>query len=262
VLTFGGSTVTGRARGEASAEGLAGVYPPLSLGRPTPQHAQCLSWPSAARSSPTHRPERNAMPDSCFSPHVDLEDLAGSSGFAAGVDPQRTSLISRPRPGKSLWIGVDRRRDRCRAGPCWSALIVLDELQPLTLPSARAIAPLLSASAHVSLWKTVSAPYRRCGPDHECTHESCDDAGRPYRLFRGAAARLLPCDVSALPLCGLALEGGERSRRLGAPGRCSSPPTGICERFGPLWSISCARRCTLRFWASSTSICFSGLGRG
>ncbi|MBI4543295.1 MAG: hypothetical protein HY705_09705 [Gemmatimonadetes bacterium] len=233
-LTSAGERAKAERDAESLTDGLATIYPPLST-VPTPQHRAVVELALAAS---VHRRHGDADDHHAgfvlLGPTMAWKTSAGHFlCLALGVDPATHIVDLSAESGKSVWL---------RRGPSGeivaqrvildSPLVVFDEYQFADRAVRRAIAPFLSGRRRVPVENTVltiaPVPVITMNPAPGETLIARTGLSTPQ------LRRLIPCDLGALDLPDLALEGGravEAARQAGPlPQR---EPRGSCKNLRP-----------------------------
>jgi hypothetical protein len=232
VLTAAGLQLKAELAGAALLHGLNDVYAPIRQA-PSPQHRALLELAVAGLVRRRHGDqEEHHAGFLLLGPPLTWKSSAGRFlCLAAGADPVRCVVDLAAETGKSLWIrrgadgGVHSQRSLL-AGP----VIVLDEYQQADPAVRSAIAPLLSGRYRIpienDLITLTAVPIVTMNP------RAGESLAARTGMSRAQLRRLIPCDLTAVVLPDLALEGErpiEAARQAGAlPLRA---PRASCEPF-------------------------------
>ncbi len=217
-LTTAGEQAKAEEEAGTLIEGLTNIYPPLRE-VPTPQHRALLELGLAARVLRQHtdQEERHAG-FLLLGPTLTWKTSAGRFlCLAAGADPATCVVDLSTESGKSLWI---------RRGPTGnivaqralldSPVVVFDEYQFADQAVRRAVAPFLSGRRRVPVENTTleisPVPVVTLNP------RTGDSLAARTGLSVPLLRRLVPCDLGAVQLPDLALEGNralDAARRAG-----------------------------------------------
>jgi hypothetical protein len=232
LVTSVGEQVKAEREAEGLADGLITVYSPLSQ-VPTALHRALLELAFAAV---VHRQygdqDEHHAGFVLLGPTMAWKTSAGRFlCHALGVDPAIHVVDLAAESGKSVWIRRGPAGDIVAQRALLEAsVVVFDEYQSADREVRRAVAPFLSGRRRVAVENTVltiaPVPFVTMNPG----------AGESFAARTGLSVpqlrRLIPCDLSAVDLPDLALEGGrgvEAARRVGPLTRPA--PRASCESY-------------------------------
>src|SRR5712692_7165465 len=232
LLTSAGEQVKGEREAEGLVGGLTSVYPALSE-VPTPHHRAVLELAFAAIVYRQHADQdEHHAGFLLLGPTMAWKTSAGYFlCHALGVDPAVHVVDLGAESGKSVWI---------RRGPAGeivaqralldAPVVVFDEYQSADREVRRAVAPFLSGRRRVAVENTILtiAPVPLVIMNPVAGESLAARTGFSVPQLR----RLIPCDLSAVDLPDLALEGGrgvDAARRAGPLTRPA--PRGSYEGF-------------------------------
>jgi len=232
LLTSAGLQAKAEREGAPVLDGLAQVYSPLRE-VPSAHHRATVELAISALVVRQHtdQAEHHASILLVGPPMTWKTGCGRFFSLTAGADPDRSVVDLAAESGRSLWVRRGAAGDvRSRRELLSAPVIVLDEYGMADRPVRQAVAPFISGRRRIPFENEIL----NITPVAIVTMNARPGGTLSARTGFSLAQlrRLVPCDLSAVPLPDLALEGGralEAARQAGP--LTLRPPRGSCEEF-------------------------------
>ena len=232
LLTTAGLQVQAERAGAAPLDGLGTVYPPLREA-PSPQHRAMveLAIGAVVVRQQTDQAEHHAG-FLFVGPPLTWKSASGYFVcLVAGADPDTCVVDLAAESGRSLWVRRGAAGDiRSRRALLSAPVIVLDEFGLADRAVRQAVTPFLSGRRRIPFENEILSIMPV--PIITMNTRLGDTLSARTGCSLAQLRRLVPCDLSAVPLPDLALEGGraiDAARRMGP--LALRPPRASCETF-------------------------------
>jgi len=231
-LTSAGLQVKAEREGAPVLDGLAQVYPPLREA-PSAHHRATVELAISALVVRQHtdQAEHHASFLLVGPPMTGKTGCGRFFSLIAGADPDRSVVDLAAESGRSLWIRRGAAGDvRSRRELLSAPVIVLDEYGMADRAVRQAVAPFISGRRRVPFENEILSITPVAIVTMNARTGDTVSARTGFSLPQ--LRRLVPCDLGAVPLPDLALEGGRalEAARLAGP-LTLRPPRGSCEEF-------------------------------
>lgn len=232
LLTTTGLQFKAQHDGAQALDGLAAIYAPLRQ-VPSAPHRATIELAIGARVVRQHTDQAEHHAAFLFVGPPMTWKTGGGRFFClvAGADPDASVVDLAAESGRSLWVRRGAAGDiRSQRALLSAPVIVLDEYGVADRAVRQAVAPFISGRRRVPFENEILS----IGPVSIITMNARPGDSLSARTGFSLAQlrRLVPCDLSTVPLPDLALEGGralEAARQAGP--LALRPPRGSCEEF-------------------------------